>query len=51
MGCLRACFNRLLSLIFLMAILGILVYLFWSYPPWFQHLIESLKKVFSSGGT
>lgn len=46
MGCLRACFSRIFSLIFLIIIIAILVYLFWSYPPWFQQLIENIKKSF-----
>ncbi len=46
MGCFRFCLNRIISLIILILIIAVLVYLFWSYPPWFQHLIENLKKTF-----
>lgn len=42
MSCLRACFNK----IFILAIIivGLGIYLFWKYPPWFQDLVELVVK-------
>jgi len=46
MGCFKACFNRIFGTIIFIAIIVFLVYLFWSYPPWFEQMIANIKKSF-----
>lgn len=44
MGCLRYCLNKIIGTILFFGIIILIIYLFYTYPPWFSHIIDNIKK-------